>query len=440
MRPIVGLAVVALATVGFGIASRADAAGPTAKLTVRVWSDTNGNGRYDAGEPNASGRTVKFASPTYTTTRTTGTSGWVGAFVPAGCYQVTLGGSELTTAYAINVNAAVPGELRYPLPGTLSGMNMAKPGIRGFSACVSDGTVKEAYIGLRPSGTHNLAVKVWNDLNLNGRQDAGEPGIPNFALTISDIVEDGYDVSRTFPTKSTTSTGWAGWALPRGTCGLVIVPGEFYNGRTGKVYNGPWSPTRSRRTDSTTQSDWMGPGAPFCVSDRDVTLEIGLVNVDATNLAGPVVSGTVWTDTNGDGQRQAGEPLVNGGVNIATGVRGKWASCRERSTAVVNGTYRLATSKGLRCVYSDDASPALSWDTIYPYPSLTRDWLFVFADSPTAGSKITPTTPNVGNDATDSDFALDQGCRWQDGGACVTYENPPAKITADLGIKAGTLR
>lgn len=279
-----------------------------------------------------------FSSPLYTTSRVSATSGWVGAILPAGCYTVSLGGTEPVTAIPLNTKAATVYEFPVAAQPGDGPVNRANANTRGFEACTNRPNDVNAYIGLRPPGSKNLAVRVWHDLNANGRQDTGERGIPGFSLTISDILPIfGEEQSRVFPTKTTTSTGWVGWAIPRGTCGLVVVPGEFYAGTSASVADGPWSPTIARQDDRATQSDWMGPGAPFCISNSDVSLAIGLINLDELAFAGPVVTGTVWTDTNGDGQRQSSEPLVSGGISVKNGTRGKYLWCNERSAPVVNG-------------------------------------------------------------------------------------------------------
>lgn len=416
-------------------ASQADAA-DTQKLTVRVWTDTNGNGRYDTGEPGASGRRVIFSNPSYTTSRTSAASGWVGAVVPVGCYTVSLGGTEAVTAIPIDTEATRYAFLDAPIRNGWGTINRANARTRSFRLCTENAWDLDAYVGLRPAGSQTLSVRVWHDVNADGRQDAGEPGIGGFRLSIQDIIFNRGDVSRVFPGKSTSSGGWAGWSLPRGTCGLVVVPGEFYNGKLGSTFYGPWSPTAQREQLDGVDNDWIGPGAPFCVADHNVSVAIGLINLDDQQFRTHVVSGTVWTDSNGDGIRQPSEPLFPSGITINSGSRSGWNECREYSAPVINGTYRLNPSVGLRCTWVD-AYGQLSWRSAALFGQLTSGGGYLDADSTNPAVRLRPTLTNAGPDTSDNDFTV-QGNFGSEQWVFAEYYGPGQQFTVDLGLRAGT--
>jgi hypothetical protein len=298
--------------------------------------------------------------------------------------------------------------------------------------CTSD-QFKTANIGLRPPGRNTLAVRVWEDLNANGRQDSDERGIPGFKLTISDPVFQEEDKSRDYPTKTTTSSGWVGWSLPNGTCGLVIIPGEFFFQGTGAVYAGPWSPTMTRQFDPQTDNDWMGPFAPFCITNSKASLAIGLLNVDDPRFSGPTVSGTVWTDANADGQRQSSEPLVRSGITMSHGRSHKYGDRRGLVSPVVDGAYRIETSRGLRCQTLTDGY-GTSWETDLPWGDEPPRSIIIYASGSDPNRGLNITTPDLGPDRTDSDFYSGPVCDhpW----TCATAPDPASNAVLDLGLKA----
>jgi uncharacterized repeat protein (TIGR01451 family) len=151
-----------------------------------VWHDVNGNGIQDAGEPGIAGVTLTL----------TGTTN-VGALVTdhtttdaAGHYQF----QEAPGTYTINVDAAnfagAGALVGYTATHTLQGGDRAvdaNPSPSGTTPAAlpsgaSDLTLDFGYS--RPPAT--IGDFVWLDVNRNGQQDAGEPGIDGAAVKLLD--------------------------------------------------------------------------------------------------------------------------------------------------------------------------------------------------------------------------------------------------------------
>jgi fimbrial isopeptide formation D2 family protein/uncharacterized repeat protein (TIGR01451 family) len=145
-----------------------------------VWTDTNGNGIQDAGETGIAGITVTLtgvgpdgvlgtADDTTTTviTDANGRYGFCG--LPQGRYRVSVSGAPL--------NGLNP---TYDLDGGLDSRS---------EVVLSVGQIRlDVDFGFRATpvtpGPGSLGDRVWLDLNSDGVQDAGEPGITGVTVTL----------------------------------------------------------------------------------------------------------------------------------------------------------------------------------------------------------------------------------------------------------------
>lgn len=169
-------------------------------LGNQVWNDINNNGILDSGEPGVAGVTVDLHNSTGNVVQTTVTD--ANGFyqfnnLSAGTYSVsaviptgyTRGDNGATNIGADNQNDAI----------TTSG---GKARTANFTLSASSNTID---IGLK--GAMSLGNMVWNDLNVNGLREFGEPGINNVKVNLyqdnnKDNVPDGGIISTT-----TTSGG-----------------------------------------------------------------------------------------------------------------------------------------------------------------------------------------------------------------------------------------
>ncbi|MEF3273474.1 MAG: carboxypeptidase regulatory-like domain-containing protein, partial [Chloroflexus sp.] len=146
---------------------------------------------------------------------------------------------------------------------------------------------------------------VWEDLNGDGRQQAGEPGIANVRVELSGI--DGSNNSVTLVT-NTDSTGFYLFdnLTPGSYTIRVIAP-------TG------YSFTAANRGDDLGDSDADANGFMATTTlesgEEDLTWDAGLYRPAS-------IGDRVWHDTNGNGIQDTGEPGLNG-VNVTlNGVTG----------------------------------------------------------------------------------------------------------------------
>ena len=137
---------------------------PGGKIAGAAFQDTNGNGKRDAGEPGLAGLTVEVdltADGTIDLTAKTAADGsFAFATVPDGTHRVTVSGAAgltPTTANPLTVtiaNAKVVAPVAHPgqLPAGAFAFGFAKPAV--------------------------VVGGAFNDVNGNGKLDAGEKGIP----------------------------------------------------------------------------------------------------------------------------------------------------------------------------------------------------------------------------------------------------------------------
>jgi len=129
-----------------------------------VYEDSNGDGTQDPGEPALSGVTVEITdSIGNTQTVMTDENGTYMVTVPAGDVNITIDKSTLPTG-STQTEGTNPTTVTVPVNGTATDTD-----------------------GFEPSATPSFVNGVvYEDSNGNGLQDAGEPGIANVAVTITD--------------------------------------------------------------------------------------------------------------------------------------------------------------------------------------------------------------------------------------------------------------
>ena len=145
---------------------------PIGQIGNFVWDDVNGNGIQEAGEPGIAGVTVTLAGAVSASTTTNGSGAYLFTGLNAGSYTVTVTAASLPSGF-------VP---------TLTGQGTAATDNNGTPASVTlatsssqDLTVDFGYT----TGRGEIGNFVWNDLNGNGIQDVGEPGMSGVTVTLS---------------------------------------------------------------------------------------------------------------------------------------------------------------------------------------------------------------------------------------------------------------
>ena len=256
---------------------------PTGAIGDYAWYDVNGNGAMDGAETHAAGVTVALSGgPTAkspTTTNTYGQYGFTG--LDDGTYTVTF---------------------------SKSGYSFSTPAGGKATVVVSGGVGGSANAGLVQNGS--VGDFVWEDLNRDGDQDAGEPGI-------SGAVVDLYPLPSGAPLQRTTGAD--------GKYSFAGIPPGLYVARVqlpaGFQFTAPWVSTGGvAPADGLTPSGADSEVDPIYAWTGSFTVAQGQaeLGLDAGAYRPPAGTGTaygtVWDDANGDGL-QAGETGL-GGVRV----------------------------------------------------------------------------------------------------------------------------
>jgi hypothetical protein len=271
-------------------------------LTIRVYTDSVRNGQYDPGEPGVSGVPVAVYNTDNNLSYLVNTdSNGLATFpsIPNGDYRVEVA----------NPNNGLPNGTVISLPGsTTPGQDNALV----FFVTINSAPVQR-YVGLRsldasgidtsaPAGYRTIVVRAWDDLDANGIQDAGEPGIDRLTLGL-------YNPSNGLVATATTG--------PDGTYRFVdSVPANVSNYTirvTGGIPAGYVLTTQNANFDSEDRRD---SDAQLVAGEPRITVpsQARGVNDDSLDIgfSRGAVSGFVWRDLDQNGLRDPGEPFING--------------------------------------------------------------------------------------------------------------------------------
>jgi uncharacterized repeat protein (TIGR01451 family) len=247
----------------------------TGSIGDTVFNDTNGNGQQDPGEPGVGNVPLTLTLPgpdgqlgtaddTTQTTNTNANGNYSFTNLPAGPYRVTVTPpadlSEVTTAGGRQIDVTLnPGQ-----------------------------SLDTVDFGLRRPPGGAIGDTVFNDTNGNGQQDPGEPGVGNVPLTLTLPGPDG-QLGTADDTTQTTNTN---------------ANGNY------SFTNLPAGPYRVTVTPPADLSQVTTPGG----RQIDVTLNPGqsldTVDFGLRRPPGGAIGDTVFTDRNGNGQQDQGEPGI----------------------------------------------------------------------------------------------------------------------------------
>ena len=231
-------------------------------VTGHLYSDTNGNGTQNSGEPGLPGIDVRITdSMGQTQTVTTDSNGSYSATVPPGT----------TTA---DVDETDPS---YPAGTTQT---------QGSDPAVSNATAGN-FVTTTPRGYYLpsfITGLIYQDTNGNGTRDPGEPALPNVNVTITTVT------GATLVVSSNASGNWTA-TVPPGSTTVDIDESD------------PQFPVGAVLTEG--------------ADPNNVTTTAG--NITLTGRTGFYLSATLtghlYADTNGDGTQDPGEPNLSG-INV----------------------------------------------------------------------------------------------------------------------------
>ena len=257
----------------------ADAGIAPAQLSGTVWFDADRDGALDAGEQRLSDVTVDLLDGAGTLVGSTTTAA-DGTYTFAGLMP---GGFEVAVHY--------PGAT-YATPGADSDVDSVTG--RAIVTLPSGTTLDGGDAGVQPA---LIGDRVWLDLDVDGTQGAGEPGIAGVAVALEDAA--GSVVASTV----TDATGAYLFAVLPDDYQVVVTP------VAGTAFTTP------------------GIGSEAADSDVDAAGTTGLFSApsgDRTDIADAgivpaVVTGTVWLDVNADGLNNDTSPVTGAAVELYDG-------------------------------------------------------------------------------------------------------------------------
>ncbi len=348
-------------------------------LGNRVWFDTNNNGSFDSGEAAVQGVTVTLQTATGLLTSVTDANGYY-AFtsLPAGVYTPIVAGE--------NFAPGAPLDGYWSSTGAATGNN-ADHGIdpADRAAYLADGVAMAPMTlgqGQQPFGedpdaptlpngdgrgnqtadfgfyTQSVGNTVWQDLNNNGIQEPGEPGMPGITVTL--YAADGstaLDVMTTDANGVYTFTG-----VPSGTYVIGVTPGPGMLSSLGAGGeddpNSNIDATQALISDNGVQLAGgeiksnpvaLTPGNAGTLNNTVVSALSGSTanpTLDFGLFAPATLGNTVWEDLNHDGVQDPNEPGVPDVVVVLQTPAGVLTTTTDANglytfTNLVSGTFQV---------------------------------------------------------------------------------------------------
>ncbi|MCA9128982.1 MAG: hypothetical protein KDB22_17970 [Planctomycetales bacterium] len=337
-----------------------------------VWHDVNGNGVQDSGEPGLDGVTVHLldAGGTLISQTTTSHGGLYRFELLAGSYQVQilpLPGFDFTVANALGISEELD-----------SDVNTATGRTATFLLDSDSGQVADAGL-VFDEALGSISDLVWNDLNSNGIQDGGEPGVAGVTLHLLDGAG-----ARLRSTTSDAGGHFAFFGLTPASYQIDLELPYGYLHTANDVGVNEYTDSDVDLTTGKTSLIAIGSG------EHDFSVDAGIF----ARGDRAIIGNWVWDDLNANGVQDSGEPGMNGvKVNL---YRDNFASLELlASTVTVDGRYAFY---GLESSYPDCGDP--------PAPGCDPDLIlnrYVLEIEPPFGFELSSQDIG-GSDELDSDF------------------------------------
>ena len=333
---------------------------PTGSIGDFVWSDVNGDGIQgpEDEEPGIPSVTVRLRGSDDVLLQTTTTD-------LDGLYQFT--GLRAGT-YRVEVDASSPALAGFiattpNATGSTSGndSNPNPASVTLSSDAASDMTID---FGYKPAPSGQIGNFVWKDVNRNGIQDVGEPGINGVSIALKDGAGT---------TLATTVTSGNGAYLFAGlTAGQYLIDYD----ETDPELNG-FLPTIATAPGSTPADDSnSSPASVTLATDSSIDLE---TDFGFISLGCGCIGNFVWKDLDCDGIQDRNEPGIPGvtvklfwnGILIDSATTdscgryvfyGLWAGCYsvviDNNQAALAGLIPTKANAGWNRCYDSNPNPA----------------------------------------------------------------------------------
>ena len=313
-----------------------------------VWDDLDGDGRQDAGEPGLGGIVVQLwngAKTQLIDQTATNASGIYALTAPTpGSYRVRVVLPSAGDQFSPKDNAAAGDQQDSDI--NPSGASLGFTDVVTFASnLISITTIDAGLLIFRtPTPTRtptpiNVGNFVWDDLDGDGRQDAGEPGLGGIVVQL-------WNGAKTQLIDQTATNASGIYALTAPTPGSyrvrVVLPSA----------GDQFSPKDNAAAGDQQDSDINPSGASLGFTDV-VTFASNLISIttiDAgllifrtptpTRTPTPInVGNFVWDDLDGDGRQDAGEPGLGGiVVQLWNGAK---TQLIDQTTTNASGIYAL---------------------------------------------------------------------------------------------------
>jgi protocatechuate 3,4-dioxygenase beta subunit len=292
---------------------------PLITLGDFVWEDKNYNGLQDEAETGIAGVEVQLLSNTGTTLQTTLTD-MQGKYsfnqLPANDYRLYFRPDEdyLPT-------------YRRPQPAGLVSV-IGLDGKTDLKSYTAPGTYSQEDAGFFRYAC--VGDYVWEDLNGDGIQDAGEPGIPGLEVLLEGTAGDGTQIFRI--TVTDASGKYSFDKLLPGTYTIKVnLPAGL---RTGPYRAGTDDTVDNDAVFQEVRDAFIAFVEPFTLMSGDMNK-----NIDIGVYKWSSVGDLIWEDLNGNGVFEAGEPGIAGVGLTLTGTAGDGSIVLQNTSTDEYGKY-----------------------------------------------------------------------------------------------------
>ena len=271
---------------------------PTCSIGDRVWNDLNKNGIQDHGEPGVPNIKVKLIdcsnSNVISTTTTNSNGNYLFTNVAAGTYKLKF--YDLPSGWHFTSKDAGSNDLLDSDVDPSTGMTACFP-IDVFN-CDSNSTKWDAGIYYeQPQLYCSIGDKVWEDLNKNGIQDYGEPGVANITVKL-------FSCSTSIPVDVKVTNAQGYYQFNNVPAGYYYI--KFENLPTGYVFtvkDAGSNDILDSDVDPSTGKTACFPIDPQNCDSNSIRWDAGIYLCPPTYE----VSGMVFNDVNGNGTKDFGE-------------------------------------------------------------------------------------------------------------------------------------